>query len=406
MIDELVLEQLLAELGDEIAVPAGGAERVAHELRTSARPAAGAAPRFPHLAMVAAAVLVLAGVGVLIHNATKSSTANTALAPAPAAGSAAERQLQQQAPTAAKSIAFGNTGVKGAQGTTGSQGLVGNDGPQGGIGLSPIGLSPGLPGPQGPQGVNGAATTTAGSPATGAAASALVDGAMIVKNASLELQVPKGDLPAAVIRVTHIANGVSGYVSKSNTSFSGPDPTAAISIRVPVNSFESTVRQLETFSGVKVLSDSESGVDVTAQYVNLTAKMNADIGERDSLLTLLASANNLGDILTLRDRITSVQADIDQMQGQLNVLSNQSTFSAISVLLSVQPPATPKPAAAHHVSPPTGLQKSWNDARQGFANSVEWFIARSGGALIILLIGLLLAFALRYLYPVVRRALL
>ena len=273
------------------------------------------------------------------------------------------------------------------------------------MGVSPG--SPGLPGPQGPQGVNGAvATTTAGSPATGASASALVDGAMIVKNASLELQVPKGDLPAAVIRVTHIANGVSGYVSKSNTSFSGSDPTAAISIRVPVNSFESTVRQLETFSGVKVLSDSESGVDVTAQYVNLTAKMNADIGERDSLLTLLANANNLGDILTLRDRITSVQADIDQMQGQLNVLSNQSTFSAISVLLSVQPPATPKPAAAHHVSPPTGLQKSWNDARQGFANSVEWFIARSGGALIILLIGLLLAFALRYLYPVVRRALL
>jgi hypothetical protein len=394
MIDELVLEQLLAELGEEIAVPADGAERVEHELRTSARPAAGATPRFTHLAMVAAAVLVLAGVGVLIHNATKSSTSSTALAPA--AGSAAERQLPlQRKSTASKSIGIG--------GNDGVQGGIGPQGPSGAVGVSPG--SPGLPGPQGPQGVYGA-VATGSSPANGAAASALVDGAMIVKNASLELQVPKGDLPAAVIRVTHIANGVSGYVSKSNTSFSGPDPTAAISIRVPVNSFEATVKQLETFTGVKVLSDSESGVDVTAQYVNLTAKMNADIGERDSLLTLLANANNLGDILTLRDRITSVQADIDQMQGQLNVLSNQSTFSAISVLLSVQPPATPKPAAVHHVSPPTGLEKSWNDARQGFANSVEWFIARSGGALIILLIGLLLAFALRYLYPVVRRALL
>jgi hypothetical protein len=405
MIDELVLEQLLAELGEEIAVPADGAEQVAHELRTSARPVAGVTPRFTHLAMVAAAVLVLVGVGVLIHNATKTSTSSTALAPV--AGSAAERQLPLQSKSTATKSRPAVHGVKGAFGAPGSQGLVGNDGPQGGIG--PNGAA-GATGPQGPAptGPVGApnATATGSSPATGASASALVDGAMIVKNASLELQVPKGDLPAAVIRVTHIANGVSGYVSKSNTSFSGPDPTAAISIRVPVNSFESTVKQLETFTGVKVLSDNESGVDVTAQYVNLTAKMNADIGERDSLLTLLANANNLGDILTLRDRITSVQADIDQMQGQLNVLSNQSTFSAISVLLSVQPPATPKPAAVHHVSPPTGLEKSWNDARQGFANSVEWFIARSGGALIILLIGLLLAFALRYLYPVVRRALL
>ena len=41
MIDELVLEQLLGELAEEIAVPADGANRVVHELSASAPARAG-----------------------------------------------------------------------------------------------------------------------------------------------------------------------------------------------------------------------------------------------------------------------------------------------------------------------------------------------------------------------------
>ncbi|MGO9874133.1 MAG: hypothetical protein ACLPVY_10065 [Acidimicrobiia bacterium] len=74
MIDELVLEQLLAEIAEEIAVAADGAQRVAHELAASGSPARGATPRFTHLAMAAAAVVVIVGAGALIHSATESST--------------------------------------------------------------------------------------------------------------------------------------------------------------------------------------------------------------------------------------------------------------------------------------------------------------------------------------------
>jgi hypothetical protein len=414
MIDELVLEHLLAEIAEEIAVPADGADRVARELATSGTAARGATPRFTRLAMVAAAAFVIVGVGVLIHSATersatKTSKASAALSQAPT--------VTPRGPVASKAASAG--GERGLVGNDGSQGGIGPQGPSGAIGASPQGGtgSAGLIGPQGlqgdegiqgvvgPTGAAGPSPTTL-TPATGASASALVDGAMIVKNGSLDLQVPKNTLPSAVIEVTHIAGGVAGYVSQSQTSFSGDDPNASITMRVPVNAFDSAIRQLETFTGVKVLDDSESGVDVTAQFTNLQARMTADIAERDSFLTLLASANNIGDILTVHDRITGVQAEIDQIQGQLNVLSDQSTFSSISVLLSVQPPAPPKPAVVHQVSPPSGLERSWIDARRGFAHSVEWFIARSGGALILFLAALVLLFALRYLYPVVRRALL
>jgi len=400
MIDEHVLQGLLADIAEEIAVPADGADRVAHQLAVSGRPTRGATPRITRLAMVAAAVIVIVGLGALIHNATKGSSAKVSLSPTASSQAQPVTHAARSLPSKSASAA-----------AIGSQGLVGNDGPQGGTGLvggvgpqGPTGAQgvAGLPGPQGGSPVG----PTTSSPATSASASGLVDGAMVVKTGSLDLQVPKNALPSAVIQVTHIANGVDGYVSQSQTSFSGDDPNASITMRVPVNAFELAIKQLETSTGVKVLEDSESGVDVTAQYTNLQARMTADIAERDSFLTLLSKANNIGDILTVQDRITGVQAEIDQIQGQLNVLSDQSTFASISVLLSVQPPPPPKPAVTHHVNPPSGLEMSWTHARQGFAHSVEWFIARSGGALIILLVALLVLFAVRYLYPVVRRALL
>ena len=392
MIDELVLEQLLAEIADEIAVPTDGVQRVANELAASGSPARGATPRFTHLAMVAAAVIVIVGAGALIHNATRSSTTAT---------SSATRAVAAT-PTVAAGVAHSTKQAPSLAAP--AQKLVGNDGPQGSVGGDDQGLI-GLQGPTGAQGVSPAGAAPVG-PATPTVTSGPVDGAMIVKTGSLNLQIPKGALSSAVLTVTNIANGVDGYVFKSQTSFSSSYASAAITIRVPVDAFETAIKQLETSPGVKVLDDSESGVDVTAQYVNLQAELTADTGERDSLLTVLGDANTIGDILAVHDRITAVQADMDEIQGQLNVLHDQSTYSSIAVLLTVQPPPAPKPAVVHAVRPPTGLEKSWTDARQGFAHSVEWFIARSGGALIIFLVALILLFAVRYLYPVMRRALL
>ncbi len=96
---------------------------------------------------------------------------------------------------------------------------------------------------------------------------------------------------------------------------------------------------------------------------------------------------------------------MDEIQGQLNVLRDQSTYSSIAVLLSVPPTATQ--ARGRAPGKPAHRVGEVVDRRSTrFAPSVEWFIARSGGALIIFLVALILLFAVRYLYPVMRRALL
>ena len=155
-----------------------------------------------------------------------------------------------------------------------------------------------------------------------------------------------------------------------------------------------------------VLDQSENGLDVSAAFVDLQARLSAETVERDSLLALLAGANNLNDILSLHDRESAVQTRVDQLQGQINLLGNQAVVSSIGITMSEKSAVTAKAAVHKAAKPATGLSKAWNDSRQGFSNGIEWLLARAGGALIVLLAALALLFGLRYLYPVVRRGLL
>jgi hypothetical protein len=366
MIDELVLEQLLDELGQEVAVPPDGAERVVLRLATASRTTHRPSPRLGRVLMVAAVIAVVAGIGLLMKGSTKHETQVANVRDTPAATPPAKKETRAASPAI-----------------------------RGGVpGLTPP-VAHSRADQERLQG-QGGSTSPAGP----------VDAAKIVKTGTLDLEVPKDTLRPTVNRVTGVTAGLRGYVADSKTDFESEDATAQITIRVPVGAFETAISRINRLPGVKVLGDSENGSDVTAQYTNLQAQLNAATVERDSLLAVLADANNVGDILAVHDRIAAVNAQIDQLQGQINVLNDQASYSSIAITITEKHVVKPAAAVVTPAKPPTGIAKAWDDARQGFSNSIEWLIARSGGALIVLLAALALVFGIRYLYPVIRRALL
>jgi hypothetical protein len=371
MIDELVLERIFEETADEIAVPEGNMTRVIDEIERAAREPRHVSVARPVrvLAGIAAAVVVVVGLGALLsHAGSGSSEKSTSSAVA-----------QPYTPAI----------------THGPAGAVSN-----GPGVALSGTAPAARSRRAAvEGGSGAGASTD----AGSTPSAPTDGAKIVKTATLDLQVKHDTLPTAVNRVTAVAAGLDGYVANSTTNLDVDQPTGQITLRVPVDNFDAAIKQLKTLPDVKVLGDSETGKDVTAQYTDLQAQLTAAQTEEGALNTILAGATSIPDILNVRDRITAVQTEINQLQGQINLLGDKSDFSAIAVTLAEKTAAAP---VAKVSAPPTGLSKAWNDARSGFSSSLEWMLARSGGALIILIALFLLALALRYLYPVVRRALL
>ena len=359
MIDEAVLEELLAQAADEIPVPLGGPEAVLTALAVVSGPSHRSRPRFTKPLIAAAATILIALLAVpMLH--TSSSA----------------KHLAVSAPT-------------GLNDNTRSR--------HGPIGKTLAGA-----------GANRAYTvpsTTIPSPpfASGSTVSGPVDAAKIVKTGTLDLQVPRSTLRTSVNRVTGATVGLGGYVASSKTSYDGTNPTAQITVRVPAQEFETAIARLRALPGVKVLGDSENGTDVTAQYADLQAQLTAATAGRDALLVVLSRAETVGDILAVQDRVTAAESTVDQLQGRINVLNDQSSYSSLAITLSEKPAHVTTTAVRQ--TPETGIAKAWADGRKGFSNGIEWIIARSGGALIVLLAGIALLFGIRYLYPIVRRGL-
>ena len=104
----------------------------------------------------------------------------------------------------------------------------------------------------------------------------------------------------------------------------------------------------------------------------------------------------------MENEITSTQSQIQQLQAQQRVLANEISYSSLSVTIA--------PPAKQASQPRTGFSKAWHDAITHFVNGLSAFVADSGvvlfSALLIALIAVLLFFAGRMVWSIIRRRLL
>jgi len=85
----------------------------------------------------------------------------------------------------------------------------------------------------------------------------------------------------------------------------------------------------------RLLNTSMSTQDVSSDYVDTQSRLNNLRGEQQRLLTLLSHASALGDVLSIDQRLTDVEGQIEQIEAHLNSLNGQITFYNISI--SLQP---------------------------------------------------------------------
>jgi chaperonin cofactor prefoldin len=177
--------------------------------------------------------------------------------------------------------------------------------------------------------------------------------------------------------------------STSTDSVPGTPATGSLVLRVPVAAFATLVA--DTRHAGTATSVTTSGQDVTAQYVDLQARIDALTTARKQYEQILAKAETIGDILSVEDELSDVQTQIEQLQGQLDVLEDQATYSTLTVHLTEPAPAPPPPV--HHATQ-SGLTKAWDHARSTFTNGLESVVAALGGiAVFVVTVGTLGALA-------------
>lgn len=153
----------------------------------------------------------------------------------------------------------------------------------------------------------------------------------VIKNASVELKVEKGQVKSAQDRVRAIAESKGGYVQSSQFSSGEEYAEAYIVINVPESEFNATLKELENLG--EVLTSQISGKDVSQEYHDLELDLSHWETERQTVLALLDKATTIDEIIKIRQFLEPIDREINQIKGRLQYLKAKTDLSSIEVII-------------------------------------------------------------------------
>lgn len=162
----------------------------------------------------------------------------------------------------------------------------------------------------------------------------------VVAQATMNLVVD--DAEQVVTEIQQMMNAVGGYVANANLykSAYGTDTRlqGTLTLRVPSDQLETVMAQVEALA-VDVSNKTINREDVTDQYSDVEAQLRnleaAEVELRGMLAEVRAKPNaKPEDILTVYNQLSSIRSQIEQLQGQKNMLDNLVRLSRLDLTLS------------------------------------------------------------------------
>lgn len=192
--------------------------------------------------------------------------------------------------------------------------------------------------------------------------------ARIVKNATLDVTVKKDGLGESYQRAADAAAAAGGWVQASQTS----TDQATLTLKVPSDKLEGVVGAIRNLG--KVTSVSESGEDVTAEFIDLDARIAHWRAQEAVFVGLMARAKTIPETIQIQQQLSTIQGQIEQLEGRRKYLDGQTSFSTIRLALlaegaAAKPEPGPKPAST--------LARAWH-------RSTGAALAVLGGTIVVL----------------------
>ncbi len=155
---------------------------------------------------------------------------------------------------------------------------------------------------------------------------------MILRTAQLTVVTQNLDVARTEMdRIVHKYSGYLGDLSASATT-DGPRRLTA-TLRVPASQLDAALTELKTLG--KVESESQSGQDVTSQYVDLEARLGNSRNTEQRLVELLRQrTGKLSDVLEVETEISRVREEIERMEGERRLLAKQVEYATLTATVT------------------------------------------------------------------------
>ncbi|HSL11198.1 MAG TPA: DUF4349 domain-containing protein, partial [Actinomycetota bacterium] len=180
----------------------------------------------------------------------------------------------------------------------------------------------------------------------------------IIRTGRMRVKVDDGTFRDARDSAVSIAEGAGGFVLDSRVQ----GRSGTFTIRVPAARFDAVMTRLGRLGDVEL--EEQDGDDVTAEFVDLEARMRILTARRDVIQRLMEQTTSLSQSLMLQNRFDEVQLQLERITGQLRFLNDQIAESTIRLELVER---TAPQQRQEQIENPS-LLEAWKRGIEGFLN--------------------------------------
>jgi len=166
---------------------------------------------------------------------------------------------------------------------------------------------------------------------------------VVIQNADLSIVV--SDVQGRMKNIQVMAEQMGGFVVSSNlyqsyTSDNVQVPEAQVTIRVPVEKLEDALNQIKK-DVVEVQTETRSGQDVTAEYVDLQSRLKNLEAAEAQLSDILKTTTNTEDVVSIFNQLVSYREQIEVIKGQIKYYDEAAALSGINVRIVAEQTVKP-----------------------------------------------------------------
>ncbi len=155
----------------------------------------------------------------------------------------------------------------------------------------------------------------------------------IIKTVDLTVQTKEYDAYISALSSSISANG--GYVETSETNSGGyrdSNRYATYTVRIPADRLDAFLTAAN--ENGKIVTKTENQQNVTLEYVDLESRISAYKTEQTTLTSLLEKAESLENVLSIQERLSEVNYQIESYTAQLRVLENRVSYSTVTLRIN------------------------------------------------------------------------
>jgi hypothetical protein len=179
-------------------------------------------------------------------------------------------------------------------------------------------------------------------------------GRRIIRRATLEME--SADVERSLARLAEVVEAAGGYVAGTDAQTDGAGTVRArVTAHVPPDRFARVLGELDGVG--RVTTRRIGGEDVSEEFVDLEARVRNLERHEAQLVSFMARAQKVTDLLALESEIARVRGEIERLQGRVRFLRARTEMATIQVNLGRA--LVPGPADS-------GLARVWTEIRVAF----------------------------------------